>query len=380
MVTQMVCGECGAVNEAGEDFCGECGTYLEWDSAVVAPEAEPVVEPEPVEEAPKSVVERVKAAVGLGTEEDAPAETAAPPETEAAAAGTAAATTTAQPTKPDKPVAAVRPGAAAPKARRRQAPPLDQPLQQGDLVCGSCGAGNKPTRKYCRRCGKDLAEAEVARVPWYRRIFRSRTKKTTEAGARPDKQKRPKRGFHLPPIAKYIAILAVLAGIAYLTMPLWTYAYEAAVDRVKNVEPASPSKFTASSFARGHRPGLVHDGATNRFWAPDTHGKATGAYVEARFSSPIRLVYLEIKTGVGQKEAQFLRHGRPTELEVTAFRKGDDPITKTFELKDSPGFQQKTLRASDVTRVRFRITKSELGNAPAATRVSIGEIVFDQRK
>ena len=123
----------------------------------------------------------------------------------------------------------------------------------------------------------------------------------------------------------------------------------------------------------------MHDGTTNRFWAPAPRGHATGQWVDAHFATPIRLVYVDIKTGVGLKEAQFLRHGRPTQLKVTAFRKGDDPVTKTFDLKDSPDFQRKTLRASDVTRVRFRITESELGNV-RATRVSIGEINFDRRK
>ena len=42
MATQIVCGVCGTVNEAGEDFCGECGTYLEWDAAAVEPEPEAV--------------------------------------------------------------------------------------------------------------------------------------------------------------------------------------------------------------------------------------------------------------------------------------------------------------------------------------------------
>ncbi len=374
MATQIVCGVCGTVNEAGEDFCGECGTYLEWDAAAVEPEPETVVAAEPAEEAPKSVVKRVKAAVGLGTDDEAPAPKAAPPEPDAAAPDAAAAAATTE-----APVAAVRPGAAAPKARRRQAAPQEQPLQPGDLVCGNCGAGNKPTRKFCRRCGKDLAEAEVARVPWWRRVFRGGgTKKTPEAGTRPKKQ-RSAKGFHVPPIARYVAIIAVLAGLAYFTMPLWSYGYEAVVDRVKNVELVSPTRLTGSSFARGHRPGAVHDGHTNRFWAPAPRGHATGQWVDAHFATPVRLVYVDIKTGVGLKEAQFLRHGRPTQLKVTAFRKGDDPVTKTFDLKDSPDFQRKTLRASDVTRVRFRITESELGNV-RVTRVSIGEINFDRRR
>jgi hypothetical protein len=183
----------------------------------------------------------------------------------------------------------------------------------------------------------------------------------------------------VPSVAKYVVVLAVLAGIAYLTMPLWTYAYGAVVDRVKNVETATPSSFRASSFAPGHRPGLVNDTSANRFWAPDTRGPAKGAYVQARFSKPIRLVYLDIQTGVGTKPDRFRRHGRPTGLRVTALSRSGDKVTKTFDLKDDPDVQRKTLRASDVVRVTFTITSSKLGTAPA-TRVAIGEITFKRRK
>src|SRR3954452_6925374 len=67
MATETVCGVCGAVNQAGEDFCGSCGSYLEWESEATASEPEPVVERLTVEKPPTTVVGRVKSAVGLAS-------------------------------------------------------------------------------------------------------------------------------------------------------------------------------------------------------------------------------------------------------------------------------------------------------------------------
>jgi len=72
---------------------------------------------------------------------------------------------------------------------RPVSPPVIQPIRPrvipGDRVCGNCGTGNDPTRKFCRSCGRSLAAAVIApKVPWYRRIFR-REKRALSAGQRP---------------------------------------------------------------------------------------------------------------------------------------------------------------------------------------------------
>src|SRR3954453_5078492 len=67
MATETMCGVCGAVNQAGEDFCGSCGSYLEWESEATAAEPEPWRERLTVEKPPTTVVGRVKSAVGLAS-------------------------------------------------------------------------------------------------------------------------------------------------------------------------------------------------------------------------------------------------------------------------------------------------------------------------
>jgi hypothetical protein len=78
-----------------------------------------------------------------------------------------------QPSRP-RPAPAKR---SAPAARPRP----------GDLICGECGEGNAPSRKFCRRCGHSLAEAVVARIRWWRRIRLRRKPKVLAAGSRPSR-------------------------------------------------------------------------------------------------------------------------------------------------------------------------------------------------
>ena len=47
-------------------------------------------------------------------------------------------------------------------------------VNPGDLVCGQCGEGNDPSRRFCRRCGASLAAGDGIRpLPWYQRWWRS---------------------------------------------------------------------------------------------------------------------------------------------------------------------------------------------------------------
>ena len=283
-----VCGECGAPTEVGEDFCGECGAYLEWEERRALPEEQPTESaPEEEPEEARTLVDRVKAAVGVGpAETSAPAESAArtevpdaPPPTEptgdpdpsptereaaspataggAAPAGAEALVVRVPPppndTGPRKPDA-VKPGRPAPRAPRRPVARDREPLNPGDLVCGSCGAGNKPTRKFCRRCGNDLAEAEVAKIPWWRRVFRRRPKEAAKVGTRPGSKSGTASGVSRRMVV-LIAVTALVVIGAYLARGLAVAAFEMAVDQVQGDErfpptgsgPQTPSPATQES-------------------------------------------------------------------------------------------------------------------------------------
>jgi hypothetical protein len=104
----VVCYQCGATNTADDQFCGNCGVFLEWA-------AEP-------------------AAAGT-------------PDADLATAG---ATEVAAPAASD----------AAPQA------PAPAPTPAGLVRCPTCGTANVAGRTFCQRCGNKLAGATAAtRLP-----------------------------------------------------------------------------------------------------------------------------------------------------------------------------------------------------------------------
>ncbi len=93
----VICRRCGVVNTAGDQFCGSCGAFLEWegDAAEAAPPAMPApTPPPPVEPSPASWT---------------------------------------PPTTPD------------------QSP--------DSIACPSCGTLNAPQKTFCQSCGTDLRSA-----------------------------------------------------------------------------------------------------------------------------------------------------------------------------------------------------------------------------
>ncbi|MGH9165372.1 MAG: hypothetical protein ACRDZW_07675, partial [Acidimicrobiales bacterium] len=111
----IICRQCGAESAEGDDFCGTCGVFLEWegervDHAEPEPEAGPVVDPD----APHrpTLVERVKTVIGL--DEDDPVTAARADEAAARPAGDPVAPPT--PLPPVEVVEAVEEPAPVPEA------------------------------------------------------------------------------------------------------------------------------------------------------------------------------------------------------------------------------------------------------------------------
>lgn len=116
----VVCRQCGTMNTAGDQFCGNCGTFLEWSS-------EPAEGPAPAVAAPDS--------------DTSLANLLEPRPADATAADATAA------------VAGVSPPAAP------SAPP-------GLVRCPTCGTANEGGKTFCLRCGNKLAGATAAtRLP-----------------------------------------------------------------------------------------------------------------------------------------------------------------------------------------------------------------------
>ena len=380
-----VCPDCGEALEPDERFCGSCGCYLDWTESADAP-AEP--EPQPAEvvadPAPRGIGERVRSALGVGDRPPPPPAPAGPlptgrPVPEAPPVldvrGTAE--------RPGVPAAdaARQPSAQQPRRPQRQPKPSSslpppEPLEPGDLVCGSCGAGNKPSRKFCRRCGDDLTAAVVAKVPWWRRMLR-REPAVVEAGTRPRR-----RGMGLRVPTGLVVLLVVLGALVLgglLLRDNVVDGVEAVRDRLAGVEPRNPDKTLASNSMPGHEAGLATDGDPGEYWAPAHPGKGVGEYVEVTFDDPVRLVYVIVTPGASPSDQKrFLATGRPSELKLTLDSDDGSTDTETIHLEDKRGWQKFRIGESDVTKVRFEIVDSYVGRPGSHT--AIGEIEFRTRK
>ena len=120
----VICRRCGFANVAGDQFCGSCGAFLEWEGDVAADAAPP-----------SAATAADDDLVGLVRPATSPPTPVPPPVAQSAAPGPVAPAAL--------PVATGAPAAST----------------AGLLRCPACGIANAPTRTFCQSCGARLAEA-----------------------------------------------------------------------------------------------------------------------------------------------------------------------------------------------------------------------------
>jgi ribosomal protein L40E len=196
----IVCRKCGSRNGDADAFCGTCGSFLEFTGEKVTPAVSTEFRQQAEEEAAappvkRGLLDRMEGAVMsvLGPlppdlvpdkeprAEDADAEppTAPPPDPEPphdapAPESESPASDLVAPVVPPLPKPR-EPAEQTPRAARGLAAAVTKTkptrrLRPGDLICGQCGEGNPPVRKFCSRCGNSLLEAERVKASWWHRL------------------------------------------------------------------------------------------------------------------------------------------------------------------------------------------------------------------
>jgi hypothetical protein len=407
----IVCERCGSQNADGESFCGACGAFLEWEGAPAEPAVHsggstptpnPAVPVAPVSPAPPVTPVPPVSPVSVPTRGGDGAEAWPSPPTDAIAAVDPVAPI--EPLKPVesiapvKPVEPVKPTADQPEPERRgpqavkpsdtirrrpviQPVPADEaPPAAGDLICGQCGAGNDPVRRFCRRCGASLAAAEVvAPLSWWqrflarlRRIFGGRR---YEAGyRRPVRQPIRIKGRLI-----LLLVLGTLIAVAAFPGRGWLRTGTDLVrDGIADRVPVAPVAVRASSSAPNASAGLAIDGVGNQFWAPAKPGVADGQWIEVDLPEQVRILNLVLYGGVSAERKQFLTQARPREILVTFTSDTGKTSTKVIKLRDQPGKQQFSVRATRTVKVRFTL-RSAYGVSPAR-RVALAELELYARE
>lgn len=268
---------------------------------------------------------------------------------------------------------AVKPGERV-KARPQVRQWVDEPAPgPGDLICGMCGAGNRPSRRFCRRCAASLEDAEaVPPPPTWRRLFTGRT-------APPAGYRRRRRRIRRPRWLVPLTVVLALVCTAFLARGHIQAGVELVRDKLvtpRQIHPVAGSE-RASSAAKDTPARLAFDGTTDLFWTPNHPGAATGEFLEINFDHPFRLVELHIFAGASTNEQYFLTQGRPRELQVAATSHDGTTTTENEHLADTPGEQVFPMRVSEVTHIRLTVGSDSYG--PKDRPVAIAEVAFFER-
>jgi hypothetical protein len=135
-------------------------------------------------------------------------------------------------------------GAIIPAAAKKTTAPIrktkpSRRLNPGDRICGQCGEGNPPQRKFCSRCATLLEDAAIVTTPWWRKLLPKRRTRTLDAGDRPGrggiKSRRRSAAHVVPKVRKAVVTLVFVSGFAYgLFPPFRTYTNKHVINPVKN--------------------------------------------------------------------------------------------------------------------------------------------------
>ncbi len=317
----IVCTECGERQDDGVVFCGRCGAYLEWEGERVEVPGTPArAVPEPAPSAATAVRPPEAGAVqppeagavpppDIGSEQP-PGDTPEP----------AATVVTRQPEE-----ARPRPEGPAPRRIEQHA--------TGSLICGSCGVGNSPDRRFCLRCGHSLEWAKsVERPPWWRRLLF--WERTYRAGTRHRPRRRGRLVFRLVLLGALLAVVIALLGPL---RPSIVNGYQWVMNTIAGPQQVRTDEVTASATADGHEPMMAFDGANNTYWAAPAGAEAP--FLQATMPEPVHLVTVGITPGTSLETPVFLEGPRPEVIEISA-ETGEGVQVQRFTLEPNPGFQK----------------------------------------
>ena len=290
--------------------------------------------------------------------------------------------------------AGVRPGdpaSLAPQAPKRPNKVIEKTkpthrLQPGDLVCGECGEGNAPVRKFCSRCGSSLSQAEVVRKKWWQRIWPQRKQKVLEAGQRPGREGvKKKRKASLKPVLRVarpvIGGLFLLGAILYgvyspfraFVNERFTSAKESVLDIVQqDPVPVRPTQVTSNvAEIPEHEANKAIDGFNNTFWEFPLPAPGAEPTLTVQFDRRVTIDRMIVHNGAGD---QFTAFARPEVIHLVFL-----PSNQAFDitLKDTPDAEEYGIEdAGDVSSVQLQVRTAF--TSTAGTTAALTEFEFFQ--
>lgn len=261
--------------------------------------------------------------------------------------------------------------------------PSTRKIQAGDRICGECGEGNAPTRKFCSRCGESLATAVVAGKRWWRWLLPRRGPRMVSSAKQPVSAKRGgNRRFGrriTQSVRRYVFVVVVAFGLlAGLYPPLRTTVVNEATN-VKNwatnavsgaaLSPVHPNAVQPTDAQLpGHPATAAFDGFANTYWLATWTPNAKQPSVTVDFGKPTALAKVVVTTGASDN---FVAHDRPSIVLFAYSNEKSDTVT----LKDSKAPQDVTLR-NGLGAGLVHIQVLQVYQAPDAQDVAVTEFQF----
>lgn len=270
---------------------------------------------------------------------------------------------------------------ATPQATRRRALAVTKTapsrrLKPGDLICGSCGEGNAPLRKFCSRCGASLNEAEVRKAPWWAR-FRRRPGPRSVALGRDPKQSGSSlaessfdarqffRGLYRK-ARTVVAVAIILGGVLYGAYPPFRSTVNHTVTNAKTdasnaasaaLTPVHPTSATDNAEVPGHPASAAVDESLDTYWLapwPTTPAPT----LTLSFDRPVTLKKMILHSGASDA---YVADGRPSSLHLVFSNKESMTLTP----QDTAQAQTLDLsHAIQVTSVQIQVTAVYQGSNP----------------
>jgi hypothetical protein len=272
------------------------------------------------------------------------------------------------------------PQVSKPRATAVTRTPSTRQLNAGDLICGACGEGNMPTRKFCGRCGESLKLATVVHVPWWRRVLRRRGPRVVPIDKRPVGRRhraatgglrhRLRRVYRVGRLV--VCVLVLIGGLGYAAYPPFRTAVNSVVTSAKQkvtnkVEqtfvPVHAVTVQASAADPGHPAQAAVDENLSSYWlAPASINQAP--VLTLTFQHPETLEKVIVHAGT---TADYTGHGRPEVLFFLFSNQESDSL----QLADT--VQPQTLQLTHsalVTSVRIQVATTYAGGTPPDVAIS----------
>jgi hypothetical protein len=286
-------------------------------------------------------------------------------------------------TGPVAPTGAVQPGAVKARPTVKKAPATTRTINPGDKVCGQCGEGNDPSRRFCRRCGASLTEAAIFALPWYRRAWlRITRRKQHSAGDRPHQRRRAiggaGPGWLTSWVTRLIALAVIVLVVLFFVGP-WKHPirhrvgnwYHSVANAIHpSYRPVDLIAARATSAAPGHPPLNAIDGLSNTSW--QSNRKQVDQVLLIRIHGPIDVDKVGFLMGDTDSPQAFDQQPRPEQVRMI-FTGTGQPYSKTVTAADSASFQTFTVKARKAETLAIYIQSVYPSNG-AGKNVSITEV------